>query len=161
MDIVWNEGISWNMGFIAVSILALILVFLASRRLRHRTELERNLVILLILALIPAYFIVSDWDDIDWELTMASKYEIRDADGQLVPRMILEASQTSYSKRYYLTNIAAVPYRVVEFRGVGEGNGYYQNVTRLDPRETLFVEFHIDEPSDRDSTLEPRLVQIR
>lgn len=161
MDIVWDEGIYWNLGFIAVSILALILVFLASRRLRHRTELERNLVILLILALTPAYFIVSDWDDLAWELTMAAKYEIRDADGQLVPSMILEASQTSYSKRYYLTNIVDVPYRVVEFRGVTSGNGYYQNATRLDPRETLLVEFHVDEPTTYDLTLEPRLVQIR
>lgn len=161
MDIVWDEGIYWNIGFIAVSILALILVFLASRHLRHRTELERKLVILLILVLIPAYFIVSDWDDIAWELTMASKYGIRDADGQLVPSMILEVSQTGYSKRYYLTNIVDVPYRVVSIRGVGEGNGYYQNATRLNPRETLLVEFHVDEPSDRDSMLEPRLVQIR
>jgi hypothetical protein len=150
-----------NIVFVVVSILVLGLVYLASRRLQHRTELERNLVILLILALIPAFFIVSDWDDIAWELTMTSKYEIRDADGQLVPSMILEASQTSYSKRYYLTNIADVPYRVVSIRGVGEGNGYYANATRLDPEETLLVEFHVDEPSDRDSTLEPRLVQIR
>jgi hypothetical protein len=160
VDIVIGEGIYVNTGFFVVSILVLGLVYLVSRRLQHRKELERNLVILLILALIPAYFIVSDWDDIVWELTMESKYEIRDADGHLVPRMILEASQTSYSKRYYLTNIADVPYRVVSIRGVGEGNGYYQNATRLDPRETLLIEFHVDEPASYDSTLEPRLVQI-
>ena len=161
MDIVMGNSIYVNIVFVIISILVLGLVYLANRRLQHRKELERNLVILLILALIPAFFIVSDWDDIAWELTMASKYEIRDADGQLVPSMILEASQTSYSKRYYLTNIADVPYRIVEFRGVGEGNGYYANATRLDPQETLLVEFHVDEPSNHDSTLEPRLVQIR
>jgi hypothetical protein len=161
VDIVIGNSIYVNIGFFVVSILVLGLVYLSSRRLQHRTERERNLVILLILMLIPAFFIVSDWDDIAWELTMASKYEIRDADGQLVPSIILEASQTSYSKRYYLTNIADVPYRVVEFRGVTSGNGYYQNATRLNPQETLLVEFHIDEPTTYDSTLEPRLVQIR
>jgi putative Ca2+/H+ antiporter (TMEM165/GDT1 family) len=73
MDIVMSDGIYVNIGFLVVSLLALGLVYLASQRLQHRTARERSLVILLILALIPAYFIVSDWEDIAWELTMASK----------------------------------------------------------------------------------------
>jgi hypothetical protein len=158
MDIVMSDGIYVNIGFLVVSLLALGLVYLASQRLQHRTARERSLVILLILALIPAYFIVSDWEDIAWELTMASKYEIRDADGNVVPNIIVPASIANYTAVYTITNVADEPFMIVDFRG-GSPYSYYGGI--ISPSETYPIDIWIRESLDTETTITVRVNRIK
>jgi hypothetical protein len=147
-----------NIGFFIVSLLALGLVYLASRRLQYSTAREHSLVILLILALIPAYFLMSDWDDDAWELTMASKYEIRDADGNVVPNIIVPASIANYTAAYTITNVADEPFIIVDLCG-GSSYSYYGGI--ISPTETYPIDIWIQESYDTETTITVRVNQIK
>ena len=46
------------------------------------------LLLVLLFAVVSAYTVVTQWEDIVWEVTMRSKYELRDIDGNVVPGII-------------------------------------------------------------------------
>jgi hypothetical protein len=158
MDVVIGEVVYVNIGFLAVSILILGLIVLASRQLQHRTENTRVLVILLLLAMIPAYLIISDWEDIAWELTMPSKYELRDAEGTVVSHIIVPGSITNYTAVYTITNVAEESFIIVDFRG-GRPYSYYGGV--IAPTETYPITIWIQESLNADTTITVRVNRIK
>jgi len=119
------------------------------------------LILVLLFAVVSAYTVVTQWEDIVWEVAMRSKYELRDIDGNVVPDIILEAEDSNYKKVYSLTNIVAVPYNIVGFRGIPVGVQYQYYFGRISPNEIYTIQFWVRDSLSHDTIIEVRLLRVK
>lgn len=119
------------------------------------------LILVLIFAVISAYTVVTQWADIVWEVTMRSKYELRDTDGNVAPDITLEAGSSNYTKEYSLTNIIDVPYNIVDFRGIPVGVQYQYYCGLIFPNETYTIQFWVRDSLSHDAIVKVRLLRVK
>lgn len=146
------------MGITWIATLGLVVIDYVDPPLPHNIPL---IAILMLASGVAAYTVTTQWDDIWWEATMRFQYTLRDAEGEVIPNMILEAHIVNYTKTYYVTNIASIPFRLVDLDGQLVGVQQHWSPSHAQPNETITITLWVREPLLQNEIIEARLVPIR
>ncbi|MCW4039584.1 MAG: hypothetical protein NWE83_02405 [Candidatus Bathyarchaeota archaeon] len=145
------------MGVTWIATIGLYVIDYADPPLRRNVPL---IAILVFASMIAAYTVITQWDDIMWEATMRFQYTLHDAKGDVVPNMILEANDVNYTKIYYLSNTASIPFRLVDLDGQLVGVQQHWSKSRVQPNDTITISFWVREPLPQNEIIEARLVPL-